>query len=281
MKRLGLLLVLALGCRIAPADPARPAATERKILDWRSIDGSLVRLRQARQGLHGHGAGAGVRGAGGESCASSRSTAPPCRTWACASRRSSAHRLTRIVRALGRVDFDETRVTAVNMKFDGWIEKLWVAETGQYVKRGAPLFAVLQPGAVGERGGVPAAPQGPRRPGHTPSVWCTQRETASCNSMYHVRSSTSITSPGEPERHVVITSPTSGYVDPQDRVRGHLRQEGGEPVHPRRPQRAVGDGRRLRARRAVGGGGPGGHGRAGLPAGPARRKRRSTTSTRR
>ena len=51
----------------------------------------------------------------------------------------------RIVRALGSLQFDETRVTTVNMKFDGWIEKLWVDETGQRVERGAPLFAVYSP----------------------------------------------------------------------------------------------------------------------------------------
>jgi multidrug efflux pump subunit AcrA (membrane-fusion protein) len=52
-------------------------------------------------------------------------------------------RLTRIVRALGRVDFDETRVTTVSMKFDGWIEKLWVDETGQLVAKGAPPICRL------------------------------------------------------------------------------------------------------------------------------------------
>lgn len=56
--------------------------------------------------------------------------------------------LTRIVRALGRMEFDETRVSSINMKFDGWIEKLYVDETGQYVKRGAPLFAVYSPELV-------------------------------------------------------------------------------------------------------------------------------------
>jgi RND family efflux transporter MFP subunit len=54
-------------------------------------------------------------------------------------------RITRIVRALGRVEFDETRVSNVNMKFDGWIDKLWVDETGQFVAKGAPLFSVYSP----------------------------------------------------------------------------------------------------------------------------------------
>jgi len=54
-------------------------------------------------------------------------------------------RLTRVVRALGRVDFDETRIATVNMKFDGWVEKLYVNETGQKVEKGDPLFAIYSP----------------------------------------------------------------------------------------------------------------------------------------
>tara|TARA_Y100000590_G_C15745701_1_gene1021896 strand:- start:4319 stop:5548 length:1230 start_codon:yes stop_codon:yes gene_type:complete len=57
-------------------------------------------------------------------------------------------RLTRVVRALGQVEFDEPKVSKVNMKFDGWIEKLWVDETGQFVKKGDPLFAVYSPELV-------------------------------------------------------------------------------------------------------------------------------------
>jgi len=57
-------------------------------------------------------------------------------------------RLTRIVRALGQIEFDEPKVSKINMKFDGWIEKLWVDETGQFVKEGDPLFSVYSPELV-------------------------------------------------------------------------------------------------------------------------------------
>ena len=56
--------------------------------------------------------------------------------------------LVRLVRALGRVEFDETRVSKVNVKFDGWIEKIWANETGRLVKEGAPLFSVYSPELV-------------------------------------------------------------------------------------------------------------------------------------
>ncbi len=56
--------------------------------------------------------------------------------------------LTRLVRALGRVEFDEARVSQVNMKFDGWIEKIWANETGKLVKKGTKLFSVYSPELV-------------------------------------------------------------------------------------------------------------------------------------
>jgi RND family efflux transporter MFP subunit len=40
------------------------------------------------------------------------------------------------------VDYDEERVTFINTKFEGWIEKLYVDETGQHVNKGQPLFDV-------------------------------------------------------------------------------------------------------------------------------------------
>lgn len=54
----------------------------------------------------------------------------------------------RVVRAAGRVAVDETRVAKVNTKYEGWIEKLFVDETGQKVKRGQALFAIYSPELV-------------------------------------------------------------------------------------------------------------------------------------
>lgn len=50
--------------------------------------------------------------------------------------------LTKTIRTIGHIDYDEQRVTFINTKFDGWIEKLHVNETGQYVDQGQPLFDV-------------------------------------------------------------------------------------------------------------------------------------------
>ena len=53
-----------------------------------------------------------------------------------------------VVRAAGRIEVDETRVAKVNTKYEGWVEKLYVNETGQKVKRGQALFAVYSPELV-------------------------------------------------------------------------------------------------------------------------------------
>lgn len=50
--------------------------------------------------------------------------------------------LIKTIRTVGRVDYDEQLVTFVNTKFEGWIEKLHVDETGQHVAKGQPLFDV-------------------------------------------------------------------------------------------------------------------------------------------
>ncbi len=56
--------------------------------------------------------------------------------------------LTRTVRAVGAIEVDERRLYTVATKFEGWIERLHVNTTGQYVKRGEPLMEVYSPDLV-------------------------------------------------------------------------------------------------------------------------------------
>jgi hypothetical protein len=50
-----------------------------------------------------------------------------------------------VVRATGRVEVDERRLFTITPKFEGYVEKLFVNATGQYVARGAPLFEAYSP----------------------------------------------------------------------------------------------------------------------------------------
>ena len=62
-------------------------------------------------------------------------------TFATATRKS----LTRTVRTVGTVTYDETRVTVFDPKVEGWIERLYVDFTGAPVRRGQPLMEVHSP----------------------------------------------------------------------------------------------------------------------------------------
>jgi Cu(I)/Ag(I) efflux system membrane fusion protein len=53
--------------------------------------------------------------------------------------------IVRPVRAIGTVKHDETRLTIVTMRSDGFIEDLFVTRTGQHVRAGERLFRVYSP----------------------------------------------------------------------------------------------------------------------------------------
>ena len=53
--------------------------------------------------------------------------------------------LTKPIRAVGTVRYDETRLADVNVKVAGWIEELYVEYTGQFIEAGQPLFTVYSP----------------------------------------------------------------------------------------------------------------------------------------
>ncbi|HVT44534.1 MAG TPA: efflux RND transporter periplasmic adaptor subunit [Thermoanaerobaculia bacterium] len=49
------------------------------------------------------------------------------------------------IRAVGKTAYDESRVRDITLKLDGFIERLYVDTTGQYVRRGQPLLALYSP----------------------------------------------------------------------------------------------------------------------------------------
>lgn len=53
--------------------------------------------------------------------------------------------LVKVIRTVGRVDYNEQTVTYINTKFKGWIERLYVDQTGQHVAKGQELFDIYSP----------------------------------------------------------------------------------------------------------------------------------------
>jgi Cu(I)/Ag(I) efflux system membrane fusion protein len=56
--------------------------------------------------------------------------------------------LTREIRTVGRVEYDERRLAFVNTKFGGWIERLDVDFTGVFVSKGQTLMTIYSPELV-------------------------------------------------------------------------------------------------------------------------------------
>ena len=51
----------------------------------------------------------------------------------------------KVIRTVGRVEYDERKLATVSMKFEGWIEKLHADYTGKQVRKGDPLADVFSP----------------------------------------------------------------------------------------------------------------------------------------
>jgi Cu(I)/Ag(I) efflux system membrane fusion protein/cobalt-zinc-cadmium efflux system membrane fusion protein len=56
--------------------------------------------------------------------------------------------LSRTIRTVGLVTYEEPRQYSVNSKIEGWIERLHINETGQLVKKGQPLMEIYSPELV-------------------------------------------------------------------------------------------------------------------------------------
>ena len=59
-----------------------------------------------------------------------------------------ARSLSKTIRAVGTVAYDESRVRQVYSKVDGWVDKLYVNATGAFVSKGQPLFSIYSPDLV-------------------------------------------------------------------------------------------------------------------------------------
>lgn len=64
-----------------------------------------------------------------------------------------------IIESVGFVDYDESKITHVHLRAEGWIEKLYVNSVGERVKKGDKLFDVYSPELVNAQGDYLAALQ--------------------------------------------------------------------------------------------------------------------------
>ncbi len=129
-------------------------------------------------------------------------------------------RLERAVRAFGRVEFDEKRRYGVNLKFEGWIEKLHVGHEGATVQRGDPLAEIYAPALVAAQRELLIARRAferARREGGSEAGRELERLAAAArlrltNWDMSERQILALEQSGEPTRTVTLHSPASGVV---------------------------------------------------------------------
>ncbi|MDP3181483.1 MAG: efflux RND transporter periplasmic adaptor subunit [Desulfobaccales bacterium] len=56
--------------------------------------------------------------------------------------------LSRTIRAVARVTYDERRLTVVNTKVNGWVDRLFARVTGDPIRKGQPLLSIYSPELV-------------------------------------------------------------------------------------------------------------------------------------
>ena len=57
----------------------------------------------------------------------------------------SARPLEKIIRTVGRIEYDERKLATINTRYEGYIEKLHADYAGRYVKKGDPLAEIYSP----------------------------------------------------------------------------------------------------------------------------------------
>jgi membrane fusion protein, copper/silver efflux system len=57
----------------------------------------------------------------------------------------SVRPLRKVIRTVGRIEYDERSLRTVNTKVEGWIEKLYIDYTGRYVRQGEPMAELYSP----------------------------------------------------------------------------------------------------------------------------------------
>jgi Cu(I)/Ag(I) efflux system membrane fusion protein/cobalt-zinc-cadmium efflux system membrane fusion protein len=128
--------------------------------------------------------------------------------------------LSRSVRAVGRVAYDERRVVHVHTKVQGWIENLFVDFVGQEVKRGQPLLEIYSPELVATqeelllaaryRESTEESPFEDVRGGGESLFEATKRRLA----LWDIadRDVERLLETGEVERTLTLYAPASGYI---------------------------------------------------------------------
>lgn len=140
--------------------------------------------------------------------------------------------LEKVLRTVGRIEYDERKLATVNTKIEGWIEKLYVDYAGRYVKKGEPLAEVYSPELVATQqellNTIRWVSQGKAvKDEHTAMLLTKDAEAILAAAKERLRlwdiseeQIAGIAQTGKPVRTLTIHSPVSGYVVQKMAVQG-------------------------------------------------------------
>lgn len=140
-------------------------------------------------------------------------------------------KLSRHIRAVGQVTVDETLLADVNLRMSGWVQQLYVDETGQRVKKGQTLFTLYSPELYAAEREYLTAVRRTREEGSEALVELAhaseQRLRLLGMSEFQIRQ---LSRRGEAWEYVPVPSPATGYVIDKEIVEGG-RVEAGTRVY--------------------------------------------------
>ena len=131
------------------------------------------------------------------------------------------------VRASGRVEPDERRVSMISPKFEGYVERLHVNATGQPVAKGQPLFEVFSPELVAAQREYVIAAQGAEAMKEAGSESTAGMKQLADSALARLRNwdlsaddVATLARSGEARRTVTLRSPVSGIVTEKKAFQG-------------------------------------------------------------
>ena len=142
------------------------------------------------------------------------------------------------LRLAGRIEYDEQRISTVNAKLEGWIERLYVDYEGRPVKRGEPLLDIYSPELLSAQNELLSLKAFSGRKDSTELGRMVDRDTEELISAARKRLSlwditdgqiAAIEQRGKPVRALGIKSPVTGIVLKRYATRG-MRVMPGEPL---------------------------------------------------
>ncbi|WP_022947083.1 efflux RND transporter periplasmic adaptor subunit [Methylohalobius crimeensis] len=131
----------------------------------------------------------------------------------------------RVIRAVGRVTYDETLLADVTLKFDAWIGELYVDYVGATVKKGRPLFTVYGPELLAAQQEYLELKRRARRSDAAGALLAAARKRLSLWDM-QAREIAALERRGVPYDYVPIHAPRSGTVVTRHIVEGTAQKAG-------------------------------------------------------